>query len=653
VTEHNNSALDDILTSERLPSPSGVALQILELTRDVNASVEDLKRVLVADPALSGQILKFANSALARGNTEVASVGDAVVRLGMSTVQQLALGFSLLSAARQGPCEGFDYNRFWSRSLATGVAAQNLAPLTRRTAADEAFTCGLLGTIGQLCLASVHPRDYASVLARWDGATDAGLRHLEQEILLIDHDEVTAALMENWGLPERYRDAIMGLRHLDAQGVVASDLSRVLGVAIDVAEICVADDERRPILTEVLLDRAESLGLAAAGVIAASDRAREDWSRLGEVLDIITEDVPSLTELAERARHRRHVADHPGEAARESTMDDRARTALLDPEDNPLRVLVVDDSPLDRKIVNASLGREGHSVEMAADGREGLRIALRWSPHIIISDWMMPEMDGLELCRALRSSSQTSNVYVMMLTSNDQSDDLVTALDAGADDYIPKPINHAVLVARLRAAGRVIRLQERTARDREAIRSYAADLAVANRKLQHMALNDTLTGLPNRRYAMERMAKEWERARRTGEPFLCMLLDIDHFKQVNDTWGHDAGDVVLQRTAQAMKACLRASDDICRFGGEEFLCVCPGADISMAQIMGDRLRQAVADNHIETPQFTGHVTVSVGAAPLTPDVESLHDLLKLADEALYAAKDAGRNKVCIVDAAHV
>ena len=128
-----------------------------------------------------------------------------------------------------------------------------------------------------------------------------------------------------------------------------------------------------------------------------------------------------------------------------------------------------------------------------------------------------------------------------------------------------------------------------------------------------MALNDTLTGLPNRRYAMERLKKEWERARRHHEPFLCILLDIDHFKQVNDTHGHDAGDVVLQLTAQAMKACLRASDDICRFGGEEFLCICPGADISMAQIMGDRLRQAVADNHIETPQFTGTVTVSVGA----------------------------------------
>ncbi len=260
-------------------------------------------------------------------------------------------------------------------------------------------------------------------------------------------------------------------------------------------------------------------------------------------------------------------------------------------------------------------------------------------------------MNGLDLVQALRSSSEIGNAYVMMMTSNDQAEDLVTALDAGADDYIPKPINQSVLVARLRAAARVIRLQERNARDREAIRAQAADLAVANRKLQHMALNDTLTGLPNRRYAMDRLGKEWERASRQGKPFVCMILDIDHFKKVNDTYGHDAGDVVLQRTAQAMKECMRTSDDVCRFGGEEFLCICPDADLEVAQIMGDRLRQAVADNYVDTPGFQGSVTVSVGVAAYNPDIECLHDLLKLADEALYAAKDAGRNKVCIVDSA--
>ncbi|MEZ4386267.1 MAG: diguanylate cyclase [Candidatus Krumholzibacteriia bacterium] len=648
MTSSSDNVLDVILNSDRLPSPSGVALQILELSRNEYASVEDLQRVLVADPALSGQLLKYANSAMARGGNEARTVGEAVVRLGMGTVQHLALGFSLLSASRSGPCAGFDYNRFWSGSLARAIAAQSLAPMVHRTPADEAFTCGLLAGIGALSLASVHSRDYAEVLGRWHNGTVEHLRELEQEALLIDHDEVTVALMKSWGLPERYGDAVMARQEIERNGKVASGLATVLAVAGDLAGLCLATDDRRPDLAEELLTRAEVLGLPSAAVIEATDRALQQWAALGETLDILTEDVPSLTELAERARRKENRTSSPDGAAPEA-----ADEGLLDPDDQPLRVLVVDDSPLDRKLVTTYLTREGHRCEVAANGREGLKSALRWSPHVILSDWMMPEMDGLEMCRALRQSPEVGNVYVMMMTSNDQANDLVTALDAGADDYIPKPINQAVLVARLRAAARVIRLQERTARDSEAIRAYAADLAIANRKLQHMALNDALTGLPNRRYAMERLHKEWDRARRQEKPLLCMILDIDHFKRVNDTYGHDAGDLVLQRTAMAMKACLRSSDDVCRFGGEEFLCICPDADLEMAQVMGDRLRLAVEQNEIDTPQFKGHVTVSIGVAAFTRELESIHDLLKLADEALYAAKDAGRNKVCIVDSASV
>jgi diguanylate cyclase (GGDEF)-like protein len=244
-------------------------------------------------------------------------------------------------------------------------------------------------------------------------------------------------------------------------------------------------------------------------------------------------------------------------------------------------------------------------------------------------------------------------VYIIMMTGNDRSEDLVTALENGADDYLPKPLNTAVLMARLRAAERVIRLQERVEQDREQIRSYAVDLSVANRKLQHMALYDGLTGLPNRRYAMDRLNKEWERAVRHGDPLLCMLADIDHFKSVNDNHGHDAGDVVLREVAATMKGALRGSDDICRFGGEEFLAICPEADLEVAYVLGDRLREAVASQLIDTPEFRGSVTVSVGVACYSDGVETPAHLLKLADEALYAAKHAGRNKVCIVDPAGV
>ena len=656
MVDHQHTPLDEVLSSDRLPSPSGVALRILELTRDADASLDELQQVLSADPALAGRVLQYANSSLLSGNREVRTVGEAVVRLGMRTLRQVALTFSLLASARSGPCPQFDYNGFWSRSLAVAVGAQSLAGLVREVLPEEAFTCGLLARIGSLALASVHPRSYGTLLARWDGVDAAALRTLEQETLFLDHDQVTVALMSHWSLPAEYRQAVT------AQGALAAapdagapSLDRVLATAAAMAEVCVACESSRAPLAAALLDRAAELGFPREQVGRAVDTALAEWARMGQVLDIITEDLPTLAELS--TRHDAAPVPLADTAGDEGADLDHALAAFATPHaapEEPLRVLVVDDSPLDRKIVTSRLAREGHHVQTAVDGEDGLARALRWNPHVIISDWMMPRLDGLELCRALRRAESASHVYVMMMTSNDQSEDLVTALAAGADDYIPKPINHAVLVARLRAAARVIRLQERAARDQEAIRAFAAQLSVANRKLTHLALHDQLTGLPNRRYAMERLDKEWQRARRHGSTVVCMLADIDHFKRVNDTYGHDAGDVVLQHTARALQACLRSSDDICRFGGEEFVAICPGADLTLAEQLADRLRRAVAENHIVTPEFSGSVTVSVGVAGSSDHVESLTEMLKLADEGLYAAKAAGRNKVCIVghDAEH-
>ena len=647
MADSPQTPLDLVLTSERLPSPSGVALQILQLTRDPDASLDDLTNVLTLDPALAGQILKYAGSASVSGGSECRTINDAVLRLGMAAVRRLSLTFSLLASARSGPCPAFDYNRFWSQSLATAVAAQVLAPHTTASSGDEAFTCGLLGQIGQLCLASVHPYKYAEVIA--SGLSDdlRPLAEREIEVLSVSSFQITAELFTSWGLPPEFGEAIVAQTRPQSPGQV--DLAAILRTAHCLAEVCVADPDTRAGCVAGVLALGREIGLDGPTLTAACDEAVAEWTRMGDALSIITEDVPALEELMDRAGQLARQQD-PKTGAAEATARVVAGTA---PEVESLRILVVDDSPLDQRIVASVVEKADHRVKTAGDGEEALRVVTQWSPHLIISDWMMPNLNGLELCQALRSSEQTSRVYIIMMTANDQSEDLVTALENGADDYLPKPVNHAVLSARLRAAERVIRLQEHVENDREQIRRIAADLSVANRKLQRMALYDGLTGLPNRRYAMDRLAKEWERAARQGEPLLCMMVDIDHFKQVNDTYGHDAGDVVLRQISQAMKDCLRASDDICRFGGEEFLAICPDADLEVAHTLGDRLREAVANLHIDTPEFQGSVTVSIGAANYAKELDTPAQLLKLADEALYAAKDAGRNKVCIVDPASV
>lgn len=641
--------LEEILHSDHLPSPSGVALRILELTRDPDASIEDLQRTLTSDPALAGRVLQYANCAQVCGAREVRTVSEAVVRLGMRTVRQLALGFSVLAQARSGPCEGFDYNGFWSRSLAQAVGGQALAPHCKGATAEEAFTCGLLGGIGMLSLASVHPQKYGEVLGRWNGHDRDQLAALEQEVLLVSHDQVTAALFERWGLPADYAAAIVA----PGDDATRLPLARVLTAAAAMADLCMAPDEGRGPLLLALLDRAAALGVAREQALEASEAALADWKRLGDVLDIITEDLPSLATLAARAVR---PAAAPADDLRELASDVLGTFAMPEApdapdadRDGPLRVLVVGSAPSERQALAARLASTGHQVEAAADGEEALARTLRWAPHVIVSDRAMAPMDGLQLCRSLRSADQASGVYIIVVNGDGRTEDLVAALDAGADDYIPAPVDPEALTARLRAAERLVRIQDRAAHDREAIRAFAAELGVANRKLQHLALHDLQTGLPNRRYAIDRLEKEWGRARRHGTPLVCMILDLDHFRSINEAYGLAAGDVVLQHTARAIQACLRTTDDVCRFGGDELIAICPGADTGLAQMLADRLRRAVEANQIEAPEFTGRVTVSIGVAGASPEVATATELIRLADEGLIAAKDAGFNKVCVVD----
>ena len=280
-------------------------------------------------------------------------------------------------------------------------------------------------------------------------------------------------------------------------------------------------------------------------------------------------------------------------------------------------------------------------------GRQALEMALKTAPQLILSDWMLPRLDGLELCRMLRSSPQTQGIYFIINTTNDTGDELVQGFEAGINDYIVKPMDHRILAARLRGASQVIRLREQSLRDREEMRHQLSHINKLNRKLESLAREDQLTGLPNRRAGLEFLDETWSRATRSGESMLVMLMDIDHFKRVNDTWGHEAGDIVLQRTATAMRGAVREYDKVSRYGGEEFLVVCPGADVQYAYDIGNRIREAVEKNTIDSPVFKGNITISIGVSMRNAEHQCTRDMLRDADEALYAAKDNGRNVVCI------
>jgi diguanylate cyclase (GGDEF)-like protein len=293
-------------------------------------------------------------------------------------------------------------------------------------------------------------------------------------------------------------------------------------------------------------------------------------------------------------------------------------------------------------LYKALLEKAGHSVTIANNGRAALDIVKATPPQLIISDWIMPEMDGIEFCKELRKNPDWQNIYVFIVTAQESTEKLVEAFEAGVDDYLSKPINPRVLAARLRAAQRIIQMQQTQEEDRQQLRRFADELALSNKRLHELALTDALTGLPNRRYALERLEQEWAVATRSGRPVCCMMVDIDHFKSINDTYGHLFGDEALRTVAESLHHAARKEDIVCRLGGEEFLVICADTDERAGFNYAERLRLHVASQPLQVHDKILHLTVSIGLAA-NHQQHSVETMMHQADERLYAAKAAGRN----------
>ncbi len=625
--------IDELKATGNLPSPTGVALSVLQLTQQDDVSVQELARVLQADPALSGRILKCANSVKYNSGQAIVALSDAVVRLGLRMVRQLSLGFSLLSNHHKGACEAFDYPRFWSLSLSTGVAMQLLNQEKRVVMPEEAFSFGLLSKIGQLALASVHPVQYSEILVENNWRPFPDLLESEQAEFAVDQFDLTIAMLEDWGLPPLYLAAIDCFReHLvepPTGSMKEEKLAAQLRLAVQMARICVSDEKEKMRYVSELFSLGDSCGIEQARLGTLYDEVVAEWQSWGEILNVSTSSSQTLAEINESV-------------AKNAEGDSEG-----DLENGALRILIVDDSPIDLRFLAANLVGEGHTVATALNGSEGMALALEFEPHIIMTDLVMPDMNGLELCRALREAKKTQQIYVIMLTGDDSKEKLVEAFEAGADDHIIKPFDPQNLQARIRAARRIVNLQEKVEKDKDEIQRFAAELSIANRKLKHTSFTDTLTELPNRRYALDTLAKCWDTPEgKEPSALTCMILDIDHFKRVNDNYGHDVGDVVLKEIAEVLRGSLRGGDVACRFGGEEFLVICDGLDAKNSSHLAERLRKAVAERSEYPSGFNEQITISIGVASRSAGMDNPDQLLKFADKALYAAKRAGRNRVC-------
>jgi len=301
-----------------------------------------------------------------------------------------------------------------------------------------------------------------------------------------------------------------------------------------------------------------------------------------------------------------------------------------------MKLLVADDSKVSRMMLSAITKQWGYDVILAEDGEQAWQIMQEDdAPQLLLLDWEMPKMDGIEVCERVIAKNPENPAYIVLLTSRTSSDDIVEGLSKGASDYLSKPFDSAELQVRLQVGKRMIELQDK--------------LNATLRELTELASHDGLTGLLNRRAIMEALPKEVKRIERQEQTLCLGMCDIDHFKKINDTYGHLVGDEVLKEVTRRMEDSLRDYDLLGRYGGEEFLVITPVDNVKNGTMVYQRICRAVSNQPIEIDDLSITVTISCGVTSYSSEnnEKDITKLLAMADEALYKAKDAGRNQVVL------
>jgi two-component system, cell cycle response regulator len=300
-----------------------------------------------------------------------------------------------------------------------------------------------------------------------------------------------------------------------------------------------------------------------------------------------------------------------------------------------MRILIADDSIVSRHLLDATLRKWGYEVVVACDGVEAWNaLQAAEGPMVAILDWVMPGLTGPEVCRRVREREKEKDTYtyLLLLTSKSLKEDLIEGMESGADDYITKPFDQHELKVRLRAGTRIIDLQR--------------ELVAAKDALREQATKDFLTRIWNRSSILDILQRELTRGQRENRPVGVVLADLDHFKSVNDTYGHFAGDAVLREFTRRMQGSIRPYDAIGRYGGEEFLVILPGSDDANTAAQAERMRSALDRLPMEINEEERIVTCSFGATSWQPGMDADSEaLIRIADDALYVAKHQGRNRV--------
>lgn len=602
------------------PSPSQSTLALLELLQKDNAGLDEAAKLIRLDPILTAKIVKLANSPFYRPIRPIISLDEALMRIGLQVVVRMALGLALINS-KQVPTSVFDWQHFWSGSLLRALAMQSLATTTGNWPAGEVFTFGLLSEIGSLMMVCTAPEKCA--ILNHSDLSFAQQKALDEEHFGFSRHELTAMLMRQWRFPETMILAIEGhiapyQNHIECLNNPNNDrlqiLINILDAGRSISEWALSSSDRD---LERLQKNARGWWINTPHLSTMLHQILTDWAEVAEIFEM-PQSVPGQDKLDSVRQALLNVNKH------------------LETESNNT-LLLVDDQASDRALLQRTLEPAGYQTLQASSAEEAFTIIYKNAPRIILLDWVMPEINGLDLCRRLRREFGP-RLYIIILTAHYNQSYAVEALEAGANDYLSKPIERKTLLAKLTVGQQIVEFIA-------SLESQCEQLIHQNNSLQSMAMKDALTGLANRRGADEFLHQYWPDTFHPQNALSCIMIDIDHFKKINDQYGHDLGDRVLEAVGRILLEVSRIGDLIARVGGEEFMIICLQCNLQNAASLAERLRESMAQLDKKLPP----VTISAGVAEMHADMVNSEALMRAADQALLVAKRQGRNRVVCAD----
>ncbi len=608
----------------QLPSPRGIFLEALRLLEQEDIDSRELGRVLQSDPATNARLLQLANVSLHYRSRPIVAVNDAILVLGQAQIKRLVLALALIqSTAPRVP--DFDYSEFWTRSLLAGLATQHATAWLGRVNADEIFVVTLLSKVGRLALASLFPESYGELLTRCVGKNEVECRLEERRRFDVDQDELSALLLEDWGLPSIYVEAVLHqgcpeelLGTPDSARCIF--LAHLLRFGNSMAAICLQRNSSWLEDAAKLRKETEFLGLSQETVNGVLEHLLRSWPSWRNLLQEADEIRSSVTGWE----------DYEIAGGVEPSIGAGLQIACIG-----------DDASANGSACSAMLQRMGLCPQRLPKSVDPLTLSsANWDLLMVIKD----SVHDAELERLLAGLDPILGPYLLVFGPPLSPVAELLLYRTAVDAYETLPLTDEQLLKHLQLAMRRQEARRKYSLRQQRMQRLAGSLVEVNRDLRQAALTDPLTKLRNRRYAEDRFAQEWAVSKHRQTALGVMLLDLDNFKEINDSLGHDGGDGVLHRVARILEELIRQQDVVCRMGGDEFLVLCPETELSGLEALANRICERLSA--AETWQdLQLSVSVSIGVACRREDMEDPQELIKAADQALFAAKQKGRNQV--------